>query len=463
MKLLNRFSFLLAMVLILAPMHAAFCQSNNPSSTNTTSASPATNSTDKKADIPSSTDMSLKVVNQKNVMPDGFRGSKKGTGNLQWLEDVGYLMAENSNLYNVNAGAIAKAAKFTSKPSITWEVKKDDGNGDMQSRGADETDKASKTCNITEPGYYEVHNGGARRVASADDDGSNTVKGSNPGNSSSGSNSTGSSTNSNSNQSAGGGSSVTSGSTGTTGQGAQGASGKSKTVTAQQVVGIQVHDCTSPDVWVAFEECAGSANAESTEDALKSDIATKIVKAKGNPFSTKKSDFNKVSYIFLDEGAKRNKIPWEKTERVSVAGPLFSEHGIADFKQGVIPSKMDPKDYRNHVNIIGGGNQKSPIKGIFVRRNVPFIVAAVSTDNANKRKNAKNVTSIIAKRNEGKDLKKDGTYLFRVPNYPRSEYKDQPDYYYSVTSTDKEGNVTTMKMPVYVVNGSVAYEDGRSQ
>lgn len=40
------------------------------------------------------------------------------------LEDVGVLMQENSNLYNIDAAAIAEAAKFTSEPNITWEAKK---------------------------------------------------------------------------------------------------------------------------------------------------------------------------------------------------------------------------------------------------------------------------------------------------------------------------------------------------
>lgn len=51
-------------------------------------------------------------------------------------------------------------------------------------------------------------------------------------------------------------------------------------------------------------------------------------------------------------------------------------------------------------------------------------------------------------------------YQFRVPNYPREEYPEQPDYFFVSSSRDNEGNYTTVRMPLYVVNTQVAYEGG---
>ena len=381
------------------------------------------------APIPETTDMTLGVKDDKYVMKEGFRGTESGDGDQQWLEDVGYLMQENSDLYNVDAAAIAESAKFESEPNINWEIKKEDDSGSMSTESSENTNKATNKSNITTPGYYQVHNGGARLVSSA-------------GGAEDGVGSEGSAASEDETAAAG---------------------GDSKTVTAQQRIGIQVHDCTSPDVWVAFQEGVGNVDMVETEEELKKQMVAKIIENLGQPFSTDAKDYEAASYIFLEEGREdeRNSIPWEKTARLSIAGVLFNERGLPLFESGKLTSKIDQEDYRNHVNVVGG--EGKTLKGVFVRRNVPFIFAAMSTDNGNKRTTAGQVTAQIEDA-DGEEIVKDGaSYMFRVPNYPRDQYPDQPEYFFSTSATDKDGNVTSIRMPLYVVNTQAAFEGGKNQ
>lgn len=85
--------------------------------------------------------------------------------------------------------------------------------------------------------------------------------------------------------------------TGKTGE--EGAEGDGKTVTAQQRVGIEVHDCTSPDVWVAFQEGAGTVDMAATEEELRNTMASiKIVENKGRPFFYQIQDFENRQLYF---------------------------------------------------------------------------------------------------------------------------------------------------------------------
>ena len=431
MKFWNRFWFVIAVMLVCTSVWPVYGQED-----------PA--ATEEEAPVlPESVDMSLGVVDSEYVMPEGFRGKESEEGDLQWLEDVGYLMAENSDLYNVDANAIAESAKFEGAPNINWEIKKEDDDGNLNTESSDNTNVASNPCNITDPGYYQVHNGGARQVSTSG--GAEDAVGG---------------TDEEAGSEAGGSSTTTAGNTGEEGGEA---SGESSTITAQQRVGIEVHDCTAPDIWIAFQEGAGTVDMAASEEALKAQMASKILENMGKPFSTDAKDFEDASYIFIEEGKdeERNGIPWEKTARLSIAGNLFNERGAPKFESGTLGSKIDQKDYTNHVSVIGGEDKS--LKGVYVRRNIPFIIAAVSTDNGNKRASAGEAEVRIVDADD-KEVARDGdAYLFRVPNYPREEYKDQPDYYFTTSATDKDGNMTTIRMPLYIVNTQAAFEGGRNQ
>ncbi|MGM0600609.1 MAG: hypothetical protein ACQETH_12435 [Candidatus Rifleibacteriota bacterium] len=403
--------------------------------------------------IPDSTDMTLDVTDDEYVMEEGFRGSEEGDGDLQWLEDVGYLMQENSDLYNVDAGAIAEAAEFEGEPNINWEVQKEEDDGNMNTESSDNTNQATNESNITSPGYYQVHNGGARRVSS--DSGAEGCE--------EGSGSGDGTTSTTGDDSEDDGASGDGDGTATASTDDEDEEGESKTVTAQQRVGIKVHDCTSPDIWVAFQEGAGSVDIAATEEELKANMVNKILDNQGRPFSTDPDDYADASYIFIEEGKEdeRDSIPWEKSARLSIAGPLFNDKGALKFESGVLPSQIDQNNYTNHVEIAGG--EDKALKGVYVRRNVPFIFAAVSTDNGNERATAGVAEAKIVYA-DGEEVEKNGEgYLFRVPNYPREQYQDQPEYYFVTTAADKDGNLSTMQMPLYVVDTRSSFEGGQNR
>jgi hypothetical protein len=240
--------------------------------------------------------------------------------------------------------------------------------------------------------------------------------------------------------------------------------GGAKTVTANQAMGVLVHDVTSPDMWIAFQEGAGNVDMAANEQALKNEIIEKIVANFGRPFATKAEEFDDKSYVFIDEGTdeERNLEPWKKTARLSVAGPLFNDAGAPKFETKTVESKpLDEEDLTSQIHIAGG--EKEALKGVFVRRNVPFIFAAMSVDNGDNRMDTAEVACRIEDA-DGKEIKKDGdAYLFRVPNYPRDDYEDQPEYFFVAKATDRAGNLTTVRMPLYIVNIQAAFEGGRNQ
>jgi len=418
MKFWNRFWFVVAVMFVCASVWPVYGQEGD-----TATETPA---------LPSSVDMSLGAVNSEMAMPEGFRGQETEEGDLRWLEDVGILMAENSDLYNIDANAIAESASFEGPPNINWEIKKEDESGNLNTESSENTNVASNPCNITDPGYYQVHNGGARQVSTAG--GAEDAVGG-------------------TDEEAGG----------EAGDEGGAASGDAQTVTAQQRIGIQVYDCTAPDVWIAFQEGAGTVDMAASEEALKAQMVDRIIENLGKPFSTDAKDFEDASYIFIEEGKddERNSIPWEKTARLSIAGTLFNERGAPKYESGKLNSQIDKKEYTNHVSVVGGEDKS--IKGVYVRRNVPFIIAAVSTDNGNKRASAGEVEVKIVDANDQEVARDGDAYLFRVPNYPREEYKDQPDYFFTTQAADKDGNMTTIRMPLYIVNTQAAFEGGSNR
>ncbi len=369
------------------------------------------------------------------TLPANFRGGDPDTGLVHALEDVYYEKQEHSLIYNANAAELAEGAKFESDPNITWDTKVKDDDGNWTTQTSQNTNVARDGGKFFEPGEYQIGNSGARQVA-AGSGGAEDTSGSE-----------------------GGAASDTSlvDESGETGEGG------TKTVTAQQSMGVLVHDSTSPDVWVAFQEGAGSVDMAETEKELQTEIMTKIIEKAGRPFSSNPEDFEEASYLFVDEGTKdeRDADPLKKTARLSIAGPLFNERGAPKFESGLVPSKPDEKDMTQQVHVSGGPDKN--LKGVFVRRNVPFIFAAMGVDNGNKRGNIAEVACRIETA-DGKEVEKEeNAFLFRVPNYPREEYKDQPEYYFVALGSDKEGNITTIRLPLYVMNTKVSYEGGSNE
>lgn len=363
------------------------------------------------------------------LVSDGFRGADPNSGDKHWLEDAGVLMSENSNLYNTDAAGIDPQAEFKEPPQINWTINKEcpktccfkQASEAEAEKPHNNSNQATNECNIKCPGYYEVHNGGARQVSSPNcplEDG-------------------------------------------TVGTGTQ-------TVTAQARQGIQVHDCTAPDVWVAFEECAGNTDVDKSIADLEAEIKAQIIPTEGReggcPFSLKPEDYQSKSYLYVYEGddGERDLLPGKKQARITLAGPMFSDKGVVEVKSGKIDSQIGTENLTNKVTLEGGVEGVEGLEGIFVRRNVPFICCSVAVDNANRTVPVTVKDSYI-ETSDGERLDEETSYVFRVPNYPREEYKDQPDYYFIANTSDTAGNSTSIKMPLYVLDTQTAFEGGKNQ
>jgi hypothetical protein len=435
MKFLNRFLLLVAVLYVCAsvwPVIAAEADVDE--------------AVEEEATIPDSTDMTLGVKDNPYILPEDFRGGDPDTSLVHCLEDVYYEKQEHSLIYNPDAEALAEGAEFESDPNITWETKVKNEDGTYTTLSSENTNMAADGGKFYAPGTYMISNSGARQVG----EGEGGAAGE-----------TGADDEDAEDGAAEGGETAEGPVVGEDGE-ADEAAGGTKTVTAEQNMGVKVHDCTSPDLWVAFQEGAGKVDMAETKAELESEMKFKIIANLGRPFSHNADDFEQASYLFIDEGKddERNVEPWKKISRVSIAGPLFNERGMPSFETGAIDAKQVEDEYKTQVHVAGGAEK--PLKGVFVRRNVPFIFAGMSIDNGNNRQSVGEVEFEIE--NAEDEKVKDGeAYLFRVPNYPREKYADQPDYYFLAKSFDKDGNMTTVRMPLYVVDTQAAFEGGRNQ
>jgi len=400
--------------------------------------------TEEAAEIPGSVDMTLEMKPNKFVMPENFRGGDPDRGLVNALEDVFYEQHEHSILYKEDAGEVAEGATFEGDPNITWDTKVKDADGNFQTVSSVNTNMAGNGGKFFAPGEYQIGNGGARQVDGGE--GAEDV------------------TTGNEDDEDGGAAGGNQTDEALVGENGETGEGGAKTVTANQAMGVLVHDVTAPDMWIAFQEGAGNIDMAATEQELKNKMVEKIVSNLGRPFSQKAEEYEEASYVFVDEGTadERNMEPWKKTARLSVAGALFNDRGAPKFETKTVESKTLSEEAMTRQIHVAGGEDEA-LKGVFVRRNVPFIFAAMSVDNGNNRGNTAEVACRIETA-DGKEVEKDGkAYLFRVPNYPRDEYKDQPEYFFVSKAMDKSGNLTTVRMPLYIVNIQAAFEGGRNQ
>lgn len=397
--------------------------------------------------LPDNADMTLGMKSEDNVMPATFRGGDPDSSLVHCLEDVYYEKHEHSLIYKEDAAELADGAKFESDPNITWDTKVKDADGNWKTLTSANTNMAADGGKFYAPGEYQIGNSGARQVGASSSGADNEAIGE------------GDDPTDDEEEAAGGDETDTAlvdenGNTET----------ETKTVTAQQSMGVQVHDVTSPDLWVAFQEGAGKVDMAATEQELKGKMMDKIISTLGRPFSTNADDYAEASYMFIDEGdeTERDRVPFEKTARLSVAGALFNERGAPKFESKAVDSRtLDEETMTRQVHVAGG--EKSALKGVFVRRNVPFIFAAMAVDNGDNRAKAGEVACRIEKA-DGTEVEKDGnSYLFRVPNFPRDNYEDQPEYFFVAKGSDKSGNLTTVRTPLYVVDIQASFEGGRNQ
>ena len=355
---------------------------------------------------------------------EGFRGSDGSS--RQYLEDCPYKASENSLIYQKGGTKTDNGQKLKGSAQVSWTITDDNDENNVKSNPSNKT---SNSCDFTDPGSYKVHNSGSRQLSDA------------------------------------GGASKT----GNDGKGGTGGNKTTGIATANQVTAVTVHDVTAPDVWVAFEECVGNDFAN-TEEELSNKMVENLLAKAGEPFVTQDNykDIEGTSYIFVDEGAvsasQRNKLPEEKTVRYTVCGSLFDENGVPTLKGDVIPTKLLNEQDKTQQAVVEGGKKNEVFKGVYVRRNVPFIALVRSVDNGDKRKSVgskeEDGVTFTIKDSNGEKVMPDenGAYMFRIPNYPRADYEDQPDYYFEATAQDVSKNLTKITGPIYVVNSSASFE-----
>ena len=156
-----------------------------------------------------------------------------------------------------------------------------------------------------------------------------------------------------------------------------------------------------------------------------------------------------------------NAKPEEKSAAVTCKGPLFTKEGVDDTKAALYPCAVANAENQTRLSKIVPNED---LRGVFVRRNIPFVVGAMSTDNGDKYSSAaENECYILDKSTGDKQPLTGGSYLFRKPNYPRSEYADQPEFEFVMECSDKDDNKTEVRLPLYVVNTQASFEGGRTE
>lgn len=387
------------------------------------------------------------TMNVPGALPAGFRGGNTDDGPVNILEDGNYKIEEHSVLYNDTTsgmGQTAQGTKFSTPPTINWTTEKENADGTTQGLGSNNNNQASLENNtFKDPGTYRIHNGGARQVSGGAQDTSGT----------------GTSAGAGTGTTAGAGTGTTAG-TGTGAAAGAGAEAASQRVTSNQTLTVIAHDCTAPSIWAVIQEGAGSTNLAADEQRLKEELKTQMLETKGDfsPESELSGSLKEASLLAMSEMPK-NQPPETKTAAVFIKGPLFDETGkkIAQPAPGVAMTVRDQEKQTRQAKI---GQEQ--VKGVFVRRNIPFLAAAQMTDNGAY--NRDGATCKIINKATGQEVEKaDGAFLFRVANYPRDTFKDQPEYEFVTEGSDNAGNHSEVRVPLYVVNTQASFEGGKSE
>lgn len=407
-----------------------------------------------------------------NALPATFRGGDPDSGVVHVLEDAYYQRQEHTLLYGDNPADMGAPAgsTFEGPPTINWTTERVGEDGNLETVSNDNNNSATSGSEFPEPGEYRVGNSGARQVSSSGG-GASDADGA-AGTETAGSGSTGTGED--------GAAATGADGTGTTGTAEDGAAGTAATgnattgtgtaadgaasqrITSTQTTGVVCHDVTAPTVWAAIQEGAGAATLADDEAQLQENLRLQLLASKGQfqPNADLGEGLKGTSLMAVFEFPVNAK-PAEKTAALTVKGPVFNAVGKDETRSaGLAPMTVLDQDLQTRQTEVGPSNQ---LEGVFVRRNVPFLAAAMATDNGDKCKTAAEATVRIETKDGEPVEKTDGAYLFRVPNHPRAEFADQPEYQFVVEGVDKDGNKTVVKLPLFVVNTQVSYEGGQNE
>ena len=343
-----------------------------------------------------------------NAEAADFRGTTASADSSNCLEDCQYKLDENSLIYKGEGTSAGVNSVMSGAPSIQWTVT-DSSNTDSPTTLGDAQNSQSAGTNFPNPGHYKVSNSGYRQLSDA------------------------------------------------------GGMGGKGSATANAAKAVVVHDCTVPDIWIAIEEYAGSGDLSENSEQLQTAIATKILSNGGSPFVASKDDssLEKTNYIFIDE-SPRDAAPSAKVVRFTIAGNMFNANGATDYKSTSIKTSSNGGDKTQQAVITGNGEDESGFSGLYVRRNIPFVVASKAVDNGDRRASSTDANFRIKDSNGNVIEPTSGSYMFRVPNYPRSEYPDQPEYFFEAQAVDSAGNMTKIEAPIHVIEQSASFDSNSS-
>ncbi len=100
---------------------------------------------------------------------DDFRGDQPVDGEdatIHYIEDNPYSMSENSLTYRKSGEKVASGTELTGSPNINWTIEEEGGSGSSDS--SDNNNSATKDCTFSNAGTYSVHNSGSRQLSEAD-------------------------------------------------------------------------------------------------------------------------------------------------------------------------------------------------------------------------------------------------------------------------------------------------------
>lgn len=239
-----------------------------------------------------------------------------------------------------------------------------------------------------------------------------------------------------------------------------------RTITSQATIRTISHDCTPPDVMVGIREVATGIPAED----LPVEVAGAMRDVVQGNTPADPSDLGafggNTSTITIFE-YPRNAPFEEKTSAVVTEGPAFGEPS-----RTLVPASVSCTRDLTLTTRVNGDSPAA--NAVYVRRNIPFAISGSTADNQDRRASVDVLQfhedlgevdgiSIVSNRPDGMDRmvrNEDGSFMFRVQNYPREEYADQPEYNLLVRSTDNAGNRVELELPLYIVETRAYYDRG---